>query len=113
MTSLTLLRLAHAGVGVGVGANLDLNAIWVSQSDPRLHKADALTKQVNLDEWFIVTLETLCSSGLECSLSTCLRCLRTSRWLGTIRTRLLPVAQELKIKTRSWGISPKDAFAGK
>jgi hypothetical protein len=33
--------------------NLDLNAVWVSRSDPRLQKADALTKQVNLDDWSI------------------------------------------------------------
>jgi hypothetical protein len=33
--------------------NLDLNAIWVSRSDPRFQKADALTKQVNSDDWSV------------------------------------------------------------
>jgi hypothetical protein len=33
--------------------NLDLNPIWVPRTDPRLQKADAMTKQVNTDDWSI------------------------------------------------------------
>jgi hypothetical protein len=56
MTSPTLMRLALQVLELAFNLNLDLNAIWVFRSDPRLQKADALAKQVNLDDWFILTL---------------------------------------------------------
>jgi hypothetical protein len=33
--------------------SLDLNAVWVSRSDPRLQKADMLSKHVNSDDWYV------------------------------------------------------------
>jgi hypothetical protein len=56
MTSPTLMRLALQVLELALELNLDLNAILVSQSDPRLQKADALTKQVISDDLFILTL---------------------------------------------------------
>jgi hypothetical protein len=56
MTSPTLMRLALQVLELALELNLDLNAIWVSRSDPRLQKADTLTKQVNSDDLFILTL---------------------------------------------------------
>jgi hypothetical protein len=50
---MTLMRLALQVLELASELNLDLNAVWVSRSDPRLQKADALTKQVNSDDWLI------------------------------------------------------------
>jgi hypothetical protein len=48
---MTLMRLTLQVLKLASELNLDLNGVWVSRSDPRLQKADALTKQVNLDDW--------------------------------------------------------------
>jgi hypothetical protein len=161
---------------------LDLNAIQVSRSDPRLQKADALTKQVNLDDWSVhpdvfVTLQqwfgvfsidlfaspenfkvaeyysysfSADSAGVHafslswegknayCAppIALILRVIRKIEvskmkgvlliplwrgarfWLhafhhGRHLGRVFRSFRQLKIKTRLWGISPKDAFAVK
>jgi hypothetical protein len=162
--------------------NLDLNAIWVSRSDPRLQKADALTKQVNSDDWsihpdafntlqqwfgifsidlfaspenFKVSRYYLYSFSASCAgvdafslswkgenaycappIALILRVIRKIEVMKMKRVLLIPLwrgacfllhafpdgghlggvfrsFRQLKVKTRSWGISPKDAFAGK
>jgi hypothetical protein len=35
------------------GLNLDLQPIWVSRDDPRIQRADAMTKEINSDDWSI------------------------------------------------------------
>jgi hypothetical protein len=50
---LSLMRLALQVLELALKLNLDLNPIWVSRTDPRLQKADAMTKQVNTDDWSI------------------------------------------------------------
>jgi hypothetical protein len=50
---LSLMRLALQVLEMALRLNLDLNPIWVSRTDPRLQKADAMTKQVNTDDWSI------------------------------------------------------------
>jgi hypothetical protein len=50
---IALMRLALQVLELALELNLDLNTIWVSQSDPRLQKADTLTKQVNWDDWSV------------------------------------------------------------
>jgi hypothetical protein len=44
---MALMQLALQVLELALELNLDLNSIWVSRSDHRLQKADALTKQVN------------------------------------------------------------------
>jgi hypothetical protein len=51
---MALMRLALQVLELALELNLDLNAIWVSRSDPRLQKADALTKQENSDDWSVL-----------------------------------------------------------
>jgi hypothetical protein len=50
---LALMRLALQVLELALKLNLDLNPIWVSRADPRLQKADAMTKQVNSDDWVV------------------------------------------------------------
>jgi hypothetical protein len=50
---LALMRLALQVLELALKLNLDLNPIWVSRTDPRLQKANAMTKQVNTDDWSI------------------------------------------------------------
>jgi hypothetical protein len=50
---IALMRLSLQVLELALELNLDLNAIWVSRSDPKLQKADALTKQVNSDNWSV------------------------------------------------------------
>jgi hypothetical protein len=50
---LTLMRLALQVLELALKLNLDFNPIWVSRTDPWLQKADAMTKQVNTDDWSI------------------------------------------------------------
>jgi hypothetical protein len=50
---LSLMRLALQVLEIALRLNLDLNPIWVSRTDQRLQKADAMTKQVNTDDWSI------------------------------------------------------------
>jgi hypothetical protein len=50
---LSLMRLALQVLELALKLNLDLNPIWFSRTDPRLQKADAMTKQVNTDDWSI------------------------------------------------------------
>jgi hypothetical protein len=50
---LALMRLALQVLELALKLNLDLNPIWVSRTDPRLQKANAMTKQVNIDDWSI------------------------------------------------------------
>jgi hypothetical protein len=187
LTSPTLIRLALQVLELEL--NLDLNAIWVSRSDPRLQKADALTKQVNWDDWsvhsdafntlqqwfrvssinlfplpenFKVARYYSFSFAASCSgvdafllswegenaycappIALILRVIRkieVSEMKGVLLIPLWRGAcfwlhafpdmlhafpdgrhlggvfrsfRQLKIKTRLWGISPKDAFAGK
>jgi hypothetical protein len=35
------------------GLNLDLQPIWVSRDDPRIQRADAMSKEINTDDWSI------------------------------------------------------------
>jgi hypothetical protein len=50
---LALMRLALQVLELALKLNLDLNPIWVSRTDPMLQKANAMTKQVNIDDWSI------------------------------------------------------------
>jgi hypothetical protein len=50
---LSLMRLALQVLEIALRLNLDLNPIWISRTDPRLQKADAMTKQVNTEDWSI------------------------------------------------------------
>jgi hypothetical protein len=50
---LSPMRLALQVVELALKLNLHLNPIWVSRTDPRLQKAEAMTKQVNTDDWSI------------------------------------------------------------
>jgi hypothetical protein len=47
------MRLALQVLELALKLNLDLNPIWVSRVDPRLQKADPMTKQVNSDDWLV------------------------------------------------------------
>jgi hypothetical protein len=47
------MRLALQVLELALELNLDLNAVWVSRSDPRLQKAVALSKHVNSDDWSV------------------------------------------------------------
>jgi hypothetical protein len=44
------MRLALQILQLALELKLDLQAVWVSRQDPRLQKADALSKHVNLDD---------------------------------------------------------------
>jgi hypothetical protein len=44
--ALQILELAR-------GLNLDLQPVWVSPAEPRLQKADALSKHINSDVWSV------------------------------------------------------------
>jgi hypothetical protein len=50
---LSRMRLALQVLEIALRLNLDLNPIWVSRTNPRLQKADAMTKQVNTDDWSV------------------------------------------------------------
>jgi hypothetical protein len=50
---IALMRLALQVLELTLELNLDLQAVWVSRQDPRLQKADALSKHVNSDDWSI------------------------------------------------------------
>jgi hypothetical protein len=50
---IALMRLALQVLELALELNLDLQAVWVSRQDPRLQKADALSKHVNSDDWSI------------------------------------------------------------
>jgi hypothetical protein len=47
---LSLMRLALQVLKKALKLSLDFHTIWVSRTDLRLQKADALTKQVNTDD---------------------------------------------------------------
>jgi hypothetical protein len=177
---LSLMRLALQVLEVALRLNLDLNPIWVSRTDPRLQKADAMTKQVNTDDWSIhpeallqswfgkFTVDLFASAdnfkvakfysyafsadstgvdafsmSWECERAYCAPPIALIlRTIGKIEVTkmtgvlLIPLwrgarfwlhafpdgrhlggvfksFKQLKAKTRSWGMSPKDAFAGK
>jgi hypothetical protein len=176
------MRLALQVLELALKLNLDLKPIWVSRADPRLQKADALTKQVNSDDWsvhpdafgtvqqwfgnFLVDLfaspenfkvaryysysfsadnggvdafstswegeNAYCAPPIALILRAIWK-IEVSKmkevflvplwrgacfWLhafpdGRHLGGVLRSFRQLKIKTRSWGISPKDAFTGK
>jgi hypothetical protein len=176
------MRLALQVLELALKLNLDLNPIWVSRVNPRLQKADALTKQVNSDDWSVHpeafgTLQrwfgkfsvdlfaspenfkvakfysysfSADSAGVDAfSMSwegenaycappivlilRAIRKIEVSKMTGVLLIPLWRGARfwshtfpdgrhlggifrsfkQLEVKTRSWGISPKDAFAGK
>jgi hypothetical protein len=179
---LALMRLALQVLELALKLNLNSNPIWVSRVDSRLQKADAMTKQVNTDDWlvhpeafgtlqqwfgkFLVDLFASSenfkvakyysctfsadSAGVDafsmswegekayCAppIALVLRSIRKIEVSKMTRVLLIPLwrgarfwlhafpdgrhlggifksFRQLKAKTRSWGISPKDAFAGK
>jgi hypothetical protein len=179
---LSLMRLALQVLEMALKLNLDFHPIWVSRMDPRLQKADALTKQVNTDDWSIhpdafsmlqswfgrFTVDLFASAdnfkvpkfysyaffanssgvdafsmswegeGAYCAppIALILRTIRkieVSKMTGVLLIPLWRGARfwlhafpdgrhlggvfksfkQLKARTRSWGVSPKDAFAGK
>jgi hypothetical protein len=179
---IVLKRVALQVLELALELNLDLNAIWVSCSDPRLQKADALSKHVNSDDWSVhpdafdtlqqwfgvfsidlfaspdnykvsryysYSFSASCAGVDAFSLSwegenaycappiaLILRVIRKIEVTRIKEVLLIPLwrgacfwlhafpdgrhlggvfrsFKQLKIKTRSWGISPKDAFAGK
>jgi hypothetical protein len=178
---IVLMRLALQVLELALELNLELNAVWVSRSDPRLQKADALSKHVNSDDWsvhpevfntlqqwfgvfsvdliaspenfkvskyYLYSFSTLCAGVDAFSLSwegenaycapSIALILRVIRKIEVTRMRgvlLIPMwrgarfwlhafpdgrhlgevfrsFKQLKVRTRSWGISPKDAFCG-
>jgi hypothetical protein len=50
---IVLIRLALQVLEVALKLNLDLHPVWVSRNDPRLQKADDLSKNVNTDDWSV------------------------------------------------------------
>jgi hypothetical protein len=50
---IVLMRLALQVLEVALKLNLDLHPVWVSRNDPRLQKADDLSKNVNTDDWSV------------------------------------------------------------
>jgi hypothetical protein len=175
------MRLVLQVLELALKLNLDLNPIWVSRVDPRLQKADAMTKKVNSDDWsvhpeafgtlqrwfgkflvyFFASPENFKvakfysyafsadSAGVDafsmswegkkayCALTIALvlrtiRKIEVSKMTGVLLIPLWRGAcfwlhafpdgrhlggvfrsfRQLKVKTRLWGISPKDAFAG-
>jgi hypothetical protein len=50
---LTLMRQALQILELARVLNLDLQPVWVLRSDPRLQKADVLSKHVNTDDWSV------------------------------------------------------------
>jgi hypothetical protein len=179
---LSLMRLALQVLEVALRLNLDLNPIWVSRTDLRLQKADAMTKHVNTDDWSIhpeafgmlqlwfgkFTVDLFASAdnfkvakfysyafsadstGVDafsmswegerayCAppIALILRTIRKIEVTKMTGVLLIPLwrgvrfwihafpngrhlggvfksFKQLKAKTRSWGMSPKDAFAGK
>jgi hypothetical protein len=178
---IVLKRVALQVLELALELNLDLNAIWVSCSDPRLQKADALSKHVNSDDWSVHpdAFDTLqqwfgvfsidlfaspenykvsryysfsfsascvgvdafsllwegknayCAPPIALILRV-IRKIEVTRMKGVLLIPLWRGAHlwlhtfpdgrhfggvfrsfmQLKIKTRLWGISPKDAFAG-
>jgi hypothetical protein len=179
---MALMRLALQLLELALELKLDLIVIWISRSDPRLQKVDALTKQVNSDDWSVhpdafITLQqwfgvfsidlfaspenfkvarcysysfSARSAGVDafslswegknayCAplITLILRVIRKIEVSKMKRVLLIPLwrgarfwlhsfpdgrhlggvfrsFRQLKVKTRSWRISPKDAFAGK
>jgi hypothetical protein len=179
---LSLMRLALQVLELALSLNLDFHSIWVSNTDPRLQKAVALTKQVNTDDWFIspeafgmvrswfgrLTVDLFASAdnfkvarfysyafsadsaGVDAfsmswegeraycapSIALILRTIRKIEVTKMTGVLLIPLwrgarfwlhafpdgrhlggvfksFRQLKAKTRSWGTSPKDAFAGR
>jgi hypothetical protein len=167
--ALQILELAR-------GLNLDLQPVWVSRSDPRLQKADALSKHVNTDDWSVnqdafkdlekmvgvFTVDLFASAynfkvKKYCSYAYTSSCAGvdafTASWDGEVAYCAPPIAlifrvirkievsrmtgvlliplwlsafpdgrhlsgifrsfKKLRVKTRSWGLSPKEAFAGR
>jgi hypothetical protein len=47
------MRLVLQVLELALKLNLDLYPIWISRVDPRLQKANALTKQVNSEDWLV------------------------------------------------------------
>jgi hypothetical protein len=47
------MRLALQVFEMALKLNLNFHLIWVSRTDPRFQKSDALTKQVTTDDWSI------------------------------------------------------------
>jgi hypothetical protein len=179
---LSLMQLALQVLEMALRLNLDFHPIWVSRTDPKLQKADALTKQVNTDDWsihpeafsmlqswfgkFTVDLfasadnfkvakfysyafsadstgvdafsmswegeRAYCAPPIALILRT-IRKIEVTKMTGVLLIPLWRGARfwlhafpdgrhlggvfksfkQLKAKTRSWGMSPKDAFAGK
>jgi hypothetical protein len=179
---LSLMRLALQVLEMVLRLNLDFHPIWVSRTDPRLQKADALTKQVNTDDWSIspeafgmvkswfgrLTMDLFasadnfkvaifysyafsadsagedafsmswegkrayCAPPIALILRT-IRKIEVIKMTGVLRIPLWRGARfwlhafpdgrhlggvfksfrQLKAKTKSWGTSPKDAFAGR
>jgi hypothetical protein len=157
---LSLMRLALQVLEMALKLNLDFHPIWVLRSDPRLQKADALTKQINnTDDWsvhpdafsslqswfgrFTVDLfasadnfkvpkfysyafsangsgvdafsmswegeRAYCAPPIALILRT-IRKIEVSKMTGVL---LIPLWRGARFWTRLWGVSPKDAFAGK
>jgi hypothetical protein len=181
-SSWTRTLIALQVLEMALKLNLDFNPIWVSRTHPRLQKADALTKQVNTDDWSIhleafSTLQSwfgkftvdlfasadnfkvakfysyafsanstgvdafsmswageraYCAPPIALILRT-IRKIEVTKMTGVLLIPLWRGARfwihafpdgshlggvfksfkQLKARTRSWGVSPKDAFAGK
>jgi hypothetical protein len=180
--NVVLMRLALQVLELALELKLDLQAVWVSRQDPRLQKADALSKHVNSDDWSInvgaflelnakaggFTIDLFASAenfkvsryysfsytsscaGVDafahswenevvfCAppIALILRAIRKMEITSMRGILLIPLWRgakfwlhafpdgrhlgnifrsfwKMRILTRSWGISPKDAFAGK
>jgi hypothetical protein len=179
---LTLMRQTLQILELARGLNLDLQPVWVSRSDPRLQKADALSKHVNTDDWSVsqvafrdlekmvgvFTVDLFASAfnykvkkyysyaytsscaGVDAftaswdgEVAYCappislifrvIRKIEVSRMTGVLLIPLWRGAKfwlsafpdgrhlsgifrsfkKIRVKTRSWGLSPKEAFAGR
>jgi hypothetical protein len=179
---IVLMKLALQVLERAQELNLDLQPIWVSRTDPRLQKADALSKHVNTDDWSVDSdsFQTLdqWAGGFTIDLFASANNFKVARyfsyshtsscagvdafslpWDGEVAYIAPPVAlilrvvrkvefsrmrgilliplwrgakfwlcafpdgrhlggvfrsfRQLRIRTKSWGTSPKDAFAGK
>jgi hypothetical protein len=51
--SLEIMRQTLQILELARSLNLDIQPVWVSRDDPRIQKADCMTKQVNSDDWSI------------------------------------------------------------
>jgi hypothetical protein len=78
---LSLIRLALQVLELALKLNLDFHPIWVSRSDPRLQKADDLSKQINSDDWSV-------HPDAFCTLQS---------WFGKFKVDLFASAENFKV----------------